>query len=192
MAPIPGYRYDDATLPESPVSEDELIALAAGVLLEDADRVALREAGEVLADHVEEILDVWYGFVAGLPQLVAHFADQQGRPIGAYLAEVRPRFGQWILDSCNRPYDRNWLRYQDEIARRHTRAGKNTTDGVRSTPYVPLRYLIALIYPICTTIRPFLAQSGAPPERVEAMHQAWSKSVILQVAIWSRAYTEQW
>ena len=37
-------------------------------------------------------------------------------------------------------------------------------------------------------IRPFLANDGVPPERVEAMHEAWRKSVIMQIALWSRAY----
>lgn len=152
------------------------------------DEEALREAGDVLADQVEAVLDVWYGFVAATPHLVAHFSDADGNPIGDYLAAVRGRFGQWILDSCRRPYDEQWLAYQDEIARRHTSPGKNATDGVDSTASIPLRHVIALAYPITATIRPFLARDEVAPERVDAMHEAWRKSVLLQVALWSRPY----
>lgn len=106
---------------------------------------------------------------------------------------MRLRFGQWIMDTCNRPYDARWLGYAEEIGRRHTANAKNRTDGVRSTAWVPLRHLIALIYPITATIRSFLAAKGAASDEVDAMHEAWRKAVILQVALWSRAYApDQW
>jgi hypothetical protein len=61
---------------------------------------------------------------------------------------------------------------------------------VRSVPHVPLRYLIAFIYPITATIKPFLAKKGHSPEEVDKMHQAWFKSVTLQVALWSYPYAK--
>jgi hypothetical protein len=61
---------------------------------------------------------------------------------------------------------------------------------VRSVPIVPLRYLIAFIYPITATIKPFLAKKGHRPEEVDKMHQAWFKSVTLQVALWSYPYAK--
>jgi hypothetical protein len=149
-------------------------------------------AGDVLADQVEDVLDVWYGFVAAHPHLVHYFSDpDSGEPIGEYLERVRGRFGQWILDTCWRPYDRAWLDYQEEIALRHTRK-KNATDGVRSVDHIPLRYLMCFIYPITATLRDFLTRKGHSGEDVDAMHQAWFKSVTLQVALWSRAYANQW
>lgn len=180
--------YDFGTAPVSPVSREEFEQLKASVLFGAEDEAALREAGDVLADQVEAVLDVWYGFVGSNPHLVAHFSTPGGEPIAGYLSAVRPRFGQWILDTCRRPYDAAWLAYQEEIARRHTPAKKNRTDSVASTSHVPLRHLVALVYPITATVRPFLEASGAAPERVEAMHEAWRKSVTLQVALWSRAY----
>jgi protoglobin len=183
---IPGYDY--GAVPASPVTTAELGELKATVMFGADDEAALREAGDILAGRVEDVLDVWYGFVASTPHLVAHFADADGTPLGDYLAAVRGRFGQWILDTCRRPYDEDWLAYQDEIGRRHTAAAKNATDGVASTPQIPLRHVIALIYPITATIRGFLTEGGAPAERVDAMHEAWRKSVILQVALWSRPY----
>ena len=57
-----------------------------------------------------------------------------------------------------------------------------------STAIIPLRYLIAFIYPITATIRPFLEKGASSPEQLERMHQAWFKSVVLQVVLWSRPY----
>ena len=185
---IHGYTYGNVK--DSPVTSADLAELKASVLFGSDDEAALREAGQILAGRVEGVLDVWYGFVGSNPHLVAHFAGPDGQPNADYLAKVRDRFGQWIRDTCNRTYDDEWLAYQQEISLRHTSTGKNTTDKVESTPYVPLRHLIALIYPITATIRPFLEAGGLPAERVDAIHEAWRKSVILQVALWSRAYIE--
>ncbi|MFD1213616.1 protoglobin domain-containing protein [Arthrobacter sp. GCM10027362] len=189
---IPGYTYGSAA--HSPVTLDELEKLKASVTFGEEDAALLRRAGGLLEDQVEDILDVWYGFVAGQPQLVAQFSRPGGAPIAEYLQAVRPRFGQWIRDTCNRPYDQAWLDYQQEIALRHTPARKNETDHVSSTEVVPLRYLIALIVPISTTVRPFLAKREEDPAQVDAMLQAWTKAVVLHVALWSRPYTRdgQW
>ena len=48
--------------------------------------------------------------------------------------------------------------------------------------------LTTLIVPITTTLRPFLEKNGHPVEDVERMHQAWIKSVILQVTLWCHPY----
>lgn len=85
-------------------------------------------------------------------------------------------------------YDQAWLDYQHEIGLRHTSAKKNRTDAADAVAHVPLRHVIALIHPITATIRPFLEREGRAPEQVEAMYQAWFKAVVLQTALWSRAY----
>jgi len=186
---IPGYTYGTAEAARSPLELDDLRLLEKAVLFTDDDRAALRCAGVVLTDQIEDVLDVWYGFVAANDHLVASFAGPDGKPNGDYLAAVRRRFGQWILDTCERDYDQAWLDYQEEIALRHYRTKKNRTDGVDAAPVIPLRFLIAFIYPITATMREFLAKKGDSSEQVEAMHQAWFKSVTLQVALWSRPYT---
>src|SRR5690606_21900728 len=133
----------------------------------------------------------WYDFIGSHHHLLHPFTGADGEPVGTYLDRVRGRFGQWIRDTCERPYDAQWLAYQEEIALRHTPSRKNRTDGVESTTYVPLRHLITLIYPVTATIRPFLEKSGRSAEEVDAMHEAWRKSVMLQVALWSRPYAAQ-
>jgi hypothetical protein len=100
------------------------------------------------------------------------------------------RFQQWILDTCLRSYDQNWLNYQQEIALRHTRLKKNQTDGVRSTPFVPFEDVIAFVVVMNETIKPYLAAKGNPVEEVEGMHRAWCKSMHLQLALWIRPYAE--
>jgi hypothetical protein len=188
MTNIPGYTYGSAA--PSPVTMKEFEELKQAVLFTAEDEKYLKMAGEVLKDQIDAVLDLWYGFVGSHPHLVYYFSGPDGKPDANYLAAVRKRFGQWILDTCNRPYDQEWLNYQHEIGLRHHRTKKNKTDNVRSVPIVPLRYLIAFIYPITATIKPFLAKKGHRPEEVDKMHQAWFKSVTLQVALWSCPYAK--
>lgn len=185
---IPGYTYGTDAVPASPVTALDLETLLASAAFGDDDRRALRLAGEVLADQVEDILDVWYGFVGGQPHLLAYFSTPSGQPIPEYLDRVRGRFGRWIIDTCTRDYDETWLAYQQEIGRRHTEMDKNATDGVDSVPHIPLRHVIALMAPITATIPPFLAAKGHSAEDVSRMHAAWTKSVIVQAALWSQPY----
>ena len=185
---IPGYTYGTDAVPRSPVSLDELGLLKATLLMGDDDLAALRRSGQVLAGRVEEILDVWYGFVGANPHLLAAFTGPDGQPDQAYLAAVRRRFGRWILDTARAEYDQAWLDYQHEIGLRHHRSAKNRTDGARAADHIPLRYVLALLVPITTTLKPFLAEGGAAPGEVEAMHQAWVKAVLLQVILWSQPY----
>ena len=101
---------------------------------------------------------------------------------------MRRRFGRWILDTARAEFDQAWLNYQQEIGVRHTRRGKNRADAVQAADHIPLRYVLALLIPITTTLKPFLADVGATPDEVEAMHQAWVKAVLLQVILWSQPY----
>ncbi len=186
---IPGYAYGETTA-KSPISAEEFENLKKAVLFGPEDEAALRMAGKVLEDQIEAVLDVWYGFVGSHPHLLYYFTDGKGNANSEYLAAVRKRFGQWILDTCNRPYDQNWLNYQQEIGLRHHRSKKNQTDGVESTPNVNHRYMTAFIYPITATIKPFLAKKGHSADEVEKMHQAWFKAVTLSVALWSAPYVK--
>ncbi len=192
MAQIHGYTYGSAHVPKAPISMEEFELLKKTVLFTDEDVQALRMSYEVLKDQVEAILDVWYGFVGSNPHLLHYFTHRQtGQPIPEYLEAVRKRFGQWILDTASANYDQDWLNYAFEIGRRHHRTSKNKTDGVDSVPHIPFRYIIALLVPITTTLKPFLANKGHSAEDVEKMHSAWVKSVTLQVILWSYPYVKE-
>ncbi|MBX3311211.1 MAG: protogloblin ApPgb [Cryobacterium sp.] len=192
MTAIPGYTYDEMLAP-SPVSIEDLELLKASLLWTDDDNAALLKAGQVLEDQIEDILDVWYGYVGANAHLVKSFSGADGNPSGEYLAAVRLRFGQWIRDTCTRDFDEEWLAYQNEVAHRHlTKLAK--TDGIETTEtHIPLRYLISFIFPITATMRPFLAAKGASESEVDAMHAAWFKAVTLTVSLWSQPYnTSAW
>ncbi len=190
MNEIAGYTYGSQLVAKSPISQEEFENLKKAVLFNEEDAQYLRQAGEVLKDQIEEVLDLWYGFVGSHSHLVYYFTDGEGNALSDYLAAVRKRFGQWILDTCNRSYDQSWLDYQHEIGLRHHRTKKNQTDNVQAVEHIPLRYLIAFIYPITATIKPFLAKKGHSAEEVDKMHQAWFKSVVLQIALWSAPYAK--
>jgi hypothetical protein len=188
---IPGYSYGTPEVPKSPVSLSELQDLKISVGFTEQDQVYLRLAGEVLADQTKQIVEHWRsGIIAGIPNLARHSRTPEGDPLPQYLANSNLRFQQWILDTCLRPYDQDWINYQQEIALRHTALKKNKVDGVRSTPYVPLRDVIAFIAVMNQTIKPYLAAKGNSVEEVEKMHQAWCKSIQLQLALWAAPYTD--
>lgn len=189
MSSIPGYVSGTAALPPSPVTLDDFQRMKASVLFDEEDAKYLRLSHGIVKDQVESILDVWYGFVASQPHLVASFSDRMdGKPLAEYLGAVRKRFGQWILDTARAQYDQRWLDYQHEIGLRHHRTKKNATDAAPSTDIVPFRNLVALVFPITFTLRPFLAKQGHGPQEVDKMYGAWLKSCLLQVTLWSYPY----
>lgn len=185
---LPGYTYGRVT--PSPVSIDELALLKQTVLFSEEDERLLRLAGDVLADQTDAILDVWYGFVGSHPHLLRYFS-QEGQPDPHYLAAVRQRFGQWILDTCTRPYDETWLAYQQEIALRHHSAKKNLTDEAKAEPIIHLRYILAFIIPLTLTMKDFLAAKGHDADTVSGMQAAWFKAVTLTAVLWSQPYVYQ-
>jgi hypothetical protein len=190
MSPIKGYDYGALALERSPVSMADLELLKKTLLWSDEDDRYLRLAGTVLQDQTDAVLDLWYGYVGGNAHLLHYFTHQE-QPNMDYLAAVRARFGQWILDLCNRPYDQGWLDYQHEIAKRHHRTKKNQTDGVQAVPIIHFRYMAAFIYPITATIKSFLGAKGHSAEEVEGMHNAWFKAVTLTTLLWCHPYIRE-
>src|SRR5699024_3622988 len=183
-----GYDYDQQ-LPPSPVDHTRLSELLTDVRWSDDDARALRKAGDILKPRVSDILDVWYDFIGSTPHLVTVFRGTDGEPDADYLAAVRSRFEQWVVDLCTRDFDAQWLKYQEEIAQRHHSAKKNQTDNVDSpAKHVPMSDMMALIVPVTNSIRDFLAQGESDPHEVDAMHQAWFKAVTVSVVLWTRPY----
>jgi hypothetical protein len=187
---IHGYSYGMAEVAPSPVSLHELEELKVSAGFTKEDERFLKVAGEVLADQTEQVVRHWRSsIIASIPNLARHSRSPDGSALPDYLARSNLRFERWILDTCFRPYDQDWINYQHEIALRHTSAKKNKTDGVRSTPYVPLRDIIAFIAVMNETIRPYLAAKGHSAEEVDKMHQAWCKSLQMQLALWAKCYS---
>lgn len=185
---IPGYTYGTPEAAKSPVSLPDLELLKKTVNFTDEDQRYLRMAGEVLADQTEEVVKKWRGVIAANPHLAQYSLGPDGKPDAHYSAGSGLRFRQWILDTCFRRYDQQWLNYQQEIALRHTSVKKNQTDHAESAAYIPLRYVIAFTAIINDGIKPFLGAKGHSTEEVEKMHRAWCKSVQLQIALWSEPY----
>lgn len=188
---IPGYTLGTSAVSPSPVTVSDFELMKKTALFGEDDVKYLRLSHDVLKDQVEQILDVWYGFVGSNPHLLASFTGKSdGKPLGDYLGAVRKRFGQWIIDTARAEYDQAWLNYQHEVGQRHHRAKKNKTDGAASTDIVPFRHLFALIFPVTITLKPFLAKKGHSAEDVDKMHAAWVKSCLLQVTLWSHPYVK--
>ncbi len=183
-----GYRYGDSSLAEAPYTLQDLELLKKTVLFTAEDEKWLRNSRKVLEPQADVILDTWYGFVGSTPHLLYYFEDKRGKPDARYLGRVRERFRQWILDTADADYDQAWLNYQYEIARRHHRVGKNHTDGATGPDHIAARYVVALLYPVTATLKPYLQNSDYSTSEVEAMHQAWIKSVLIQVILWSEPY----
>lgn len=189
---IPGYSFGTKSVAMAPLALADLELIKKSVLWGLEDEKYLRMSHDVLKPNVAELVGVWYGFVGGNDHLLASFKDPKtGQPDGAYLEAVRKRFEQWVLDTASAKYDQAWLDYQFEIGRRHHRSGKNKTDQSHGSAIVPFRYIPALIVPVTTTIKPFLAKGGHSSEDVEKMHAAWVKSVTMQTILWSYPYVKE-
>lgn len=182
-----GYAYDES-LPPSSVTSQKLQELLIDVMWTDEDASALRRAGGILQPRVSELLDVWYDLIGSNQHLAAVFAGADGEPDPDYLARVRGRFEQWVIDLCTRDFDTQWLAYQEEIGARHT-TKKNQTDGVDSpAQHVPMSDLLALIAPVTLSVRGFLAQEESDRDQLDTMQNAWFKAVTVSLVLWLRPY----
>lgn len=186
---IPGYTYGSEESAISPVSLHDLELLKQSVRFTQEDERYLRMAGDVLAGQTQALVQSWRSVIASLPHLAHYSLGPDDQPDPHYSGDSGLRFQQWVLDTCLRPYDQDWLNYQQEIALRHTSLKKNSTDDVQSAPFIPLRYIVAFTAVINENVKPFLAARGHSEEDVARMHRAWCKSVQLQVALWSEPYT---
>ena len=186
---IPGYTYGCANVPRSPVSEEDLANLKVSADFTDEDRKYLQMAGSVLQNQTKQVVNHWRSeLIAKIPELARHSRALNGDLVPQYLASSNLRFEQWILDTCLKPYDQDWLNYQHEIALRHTSEKKNLTDNVASSPYVPLRDVIAFTAVMNETIKSYLQADGHSQDEVERMHLAWCKSIQMQLALWTSTY----
>lgn len=188
---IPGYNYGAPGVAKSPINAQEFESLKQSAGFNEEDIRWLRVAGDVLFDQTKALIGKWREVVAAHPHLAKYSQTPEGEKDPHYSEVSRLRFQQWILDTCFRPYDQDWLNYQQEIALRHTNVKKNKTDNARSLPTIHLRHIIAFgaVVNDPNIMKPFLSAKGNSAAEVEKMHQAWSKSLWLQIALWTEPYT---
>ena len=185
------YSYRTAGVAGLPVSAQELDGLKASLRFDEEDRRYLRLAGEVLDAQSKQVVDHWRsGINASIPNLARRSRTPDGDPCPEDMGSSNLRFQRWIADTCLRPYDRDWIDYQREIALRRSGAKKNELDRVRSPPCAPLPEVIAFIATMKMAMKPYLAAEGHSTEDVEKMHQAWCKSMQLQLALWISPYPD--
>lgn len=187
-AHVAGYDY--GSVAPSPVSLAELKELEATVGFTEQDRAGLRRIAELIhASDAEALVEGWRKLIGSQPHLARWLFGPDQRPDESYKAAVKPRFVRWVIDLLSRPFDQAWLDYQWEIGLRHTPAKKNSTDHADTPSQVPLRYLIAFTAPVLEVMRSRLAAEGLAVDEIDRLHAAWSKAVILSIALWSRPYT---
>jgi hypothetical protein len=188
---IPGYDYGSPNVAKSPITIKELEELKQSTGFTQEDERWLHLAGEVLVDHTKELVEKWRAVIASHPHLARYSQRRDGQKDPHYSEATGLRFQQWVLDTCLRPYDQDWLNYQQEIALRHTSVKKNKTDNVQSAPTIHLRDVVAFTAVINDPdiIKPFLGVKGHSAQEVDKMHQAWCKSLLLQIALWTEPYT---
>jgi glutaredoxin len=187
---IRGYDYGTDRAANSPLSVEDLERLKEVVWLADEDQAALRDAASILADQADDMVSAYRARLGELPWMAPYSNHPDGTPNPDYGAASKPRFDRWIIDACTRPLDQDWLNYQHEIGLRHTTAKKTKTDNADSLDHIPMRYLLAFTAVVIATARDYLAATGATPEHVDRMHSAFTKSVMLHVTVWTRAYVD--
>lgn len=188
---IPGYDYGSPSAARSSISVSELELLQQSAGFTENDRHWLRTMGEILDGRTKELVDKWREAIAAHPHLVQYSRRPDGSSDPQYSERSGLRFQQWVLDTCLRPWDQDWLNYQQEMALRHTSLKKNRTDQTQSAPTIHLRHIIAFSAVIGDPeiLKPFLAGSGRSAAEIDKMIRAWSKSLWLQAALWSEPYT---
>jgi hypothetical protein len=185
---IAGYDYGTPAASSSPLSLEDLRRLKEAVWLTADDEETLRAAADILGPQADDMVTAYRARLGEQPWLAGFTGHPDGTPNPEYGAATKPRFERWIIDACTRPLDQAWLDYQHEIGLRHTPVKKNKTENADSLDLIPLRYLLAFTAVVIATARTYLAATGASSELVDRMHAAFTKSVMLHVTVWTRAY----
>jgi len=173
--------------PWFPDREEVELLLHISLFSQDDER-ALRSVWRILQGQTDDYLDVMLGVVAAYPPLVQALRRADGDDGAGLSSEtLRRHFQRWLFDTCNLPKDPPWLGqlYSKPLAQD---APANRAVSVDALPQ--FRYLIALIYPMVATARPFLAAGGRSAVEVEQMQYALLKAILLQVALLAKLYIE--
>jgi pimeloyl-ACP methyl ester carboxylesterase len=186
---LPGYNPGAPDVAKSPITLEELDDLKATCFFTDEDMVYLRLSYDVLKEQADELVTMWRGIIAQHVHLAGYSFDRDtGKPDKEYGAAVGKRFAQWVLDTARADYGQQWLDYQYEIGLRHHRSKKNLTDHANTPTHIRGRDLIGFAAATVAPMRPYLEKGGHSAEVVQRMQEAWWKSMILQVTLWSQPY----
>jgi Protoglobin len=186
---LAGYNPGTAEVAKSPITMEELNDLKASCLFTDEDMVYLRLSYDVLKEQADDLVTMWRRIIAQHTHLASYGWDREtGEPDKDYGERVGKRFAQWVLDTARADYDQEWLDYQYEIGLRHHRAKKNVTDNAHTAAHIRGRDLIGFAAAIVAPMRPYLEKGGRSAETTQRMQDAWWKSMILQVTLWSQPY----
>ena len=140
----------------SPVSLQEPPDALRRTLLGDDDVQALCQSRDILADQVEAIPDVWYGFV-GFPRPSCWQLQASRGPVTRRLPIWAPCASalQWILDTADAHFDQARLDYQHDRPAPRARQEEQDRRVCRARPWCRCAYLSALTVPVTTTLKPF-------------------------------------
>jgi Protoglobin len=186
---LPGYNPGSPEVAKSPITLEELKELKATCLFTDEDMVYLRLSYDVLTDQAEDLVTMWRGIIAQHVHLASYGLDREtGEPDKEYAAAVGKRYAQWVLDTARAEYDQAWLDYQYEIGLRHHRKKKNVTDHANAAAHIRGRDVLGFAAATVAPMRPYLEKGGHSSDVVQRMQEAWWKSMILQVTLWSQPY----
>ncbi|HEY1428392.1 MAG TPA: alpha/beta fold hydrolase [Candidatus Tumulicola sp.] len=186
---LPGYNPGSPEVAKSPITMEELKKLKESCLFTDEDVIYLRLSFDVLKDQAEDLVEMWRGIIAQHQHLACYSWDRDtGEPDKEYGEAVGKRFAQWVLDTARAEYDEEWLDYQYEIGLRHHRTKKNQTDHAHTATHIRGRDVIGFAAATVAPMRPYLEKGGHSADTVLRMQEAWWKSMILQVTLWSQPY----
>ncbi len=172
--------------PWLPEREEVELLLRISLFSQD-DEHTLRQVWRILKGQTDDYLDVVLGVVAACPPLAGVLMGSVGNDgFGTSAETARQRFRRWLFETCTLPRDPPWLRQLH--ARPPAPEASANRASAETLPH--FRYLIALVYPVVATVRPFLAAGGRSDKEVERMQYALLKSILLQVALLAKLYIE--
>ncbi len=186
---IAGYDYGSPRARTRRSRSTSCASSRPGVGWTDQDAIALERAARCCATRPEALVDSWRAEIGRQPHLAKWFFGPDGKPDERYKAAVKQRFVQWVVDACTRPRGPGLARLSrgDRAAPHPGQEEPGPT--ARTTPdHVPLRYLLGFMGPVIVGTKSFLARCGTSADEVERLHQAWTKNLLLHVALWSRPY----
>ena len=96
---------------KSPITLQEFEQLKRSATFTEEDEHWLRVAGDILADQTEELVGKWREVIAAQNHLARYSQKPDGEKDARYSERSGLRFQQWVLDTCLRPYDQDWLNY---------------------------------------------------------------------------------